>query len=155
MSATYLQMLTSCVPDGTRISVGFYPTEAMSLTGQMAVRGGSGCCCDANMFTGCVPDGTRISFGFYPTETMSLTGQLAVRDGSGCCDVANMFTSCVPDGTRISFGFYPTEAMSLTGQMTHVDNPRPRRGQGSVTKKCNKCVGAYFCHAVSKNCDNA
>ena len=103
----------------------------------------------------CVPDGTRTSFGFHPTEAVSLTGQMAVRGGSACCDVANMLTSCVPDGTRTSFGFYPTEAVSLTGQMAHVENPRPRRGQGSVTKKCNKCVGAYFCHAVSKNCDNA
>ena len=154
MNATYLPMLTSCVPDGTRTSVGFHPTEAMSLTGQMAVRGGSGCCCDANMFTGCVPDGTRIPVGFYPTEAMSLTGQMVNCDGSGCCD-ANALSSCVPDGTLISFGFYPTEAMSLTGQMAVRGGSRPRRGQGSVTKKGNKCVGAYFCHAVSKNCDNA
>jgi len=26
--------LTSCVPDGTPAPVGFYPTEALSLTGQ-------------------------------------------------------------------------------------------------------------------------
>lgn len=115
MNATYLRMLISCVPDGTRISFGFHSTEAMSLTGQTAVRGGSECCCDVNVFAGCVPDGTLNMVGFHPT----------------------------------------TEAVSLTGQMAVCDGSRPRRGQGSVTKKCNKCVGAYFCHAVSKNCDNA
>ncbi len=28
------KLLTSCVPDGTPPSVGFYPTEALSLMGQ-------------------------------------------------------------------------------------------------------------------------
>ena len=28
------KLLTSCVPDGTPAPVGFYPTEALSLTGQ-------------------------------------------------------------------------------------------------------------------------